>query len=62
MKEEAAMKGFYHSPNGQDYPRLQILTIEEILQGKGVKMPAFVAPITPPALRKKARPQSEKLL
>lgn len=45
MVEEAAMKGFYHSPQGRDYPRLQILTIEEILAGKGPDMPSWIAPI-----------------
>ncbi len=39
MRAEAAA-GFYHSPGwGQDYPRLQILTVEELLRGAAVKMP-----------------------
>ncbi len=45
MLEEAAMKGFYHSPLGKDYPRIQILTIEEILQGKLPDIPPWIAPI-----------------
>ncbi len=37
---EAAEKGFYHSPGwNKDYPRLQILTVEEILGGKTVDLP-----------------------
>ncbi len=37
---EAVTAGFYHSPGwGQDYPRLQILTIDELLHGAEVKMP-----------------------
>ncbi len=37
---KAVSAGFYHSPGwGQDYPRIQILTIEELLHGAQVKMP-----------------------
>lgn len=40
MIEEAAGKGFYRSPGwNKDYPRLQILTVEEILSGKQVDLP-----------------------
>lgn len=40
MKREAVSAGFYSSPGwGQDYPRLQILTIKDLLGGAGVKMP-----------------------
>lgn len=40
MRTEAVSAGYYHSPGwGQDYPRIQILTIEELLHGAGVKMP-----------------------
>jgi site-specific DNA-methyltransferase (adenine-specific) len=40
MKIEAASAGFYHSPGwGKDYPRIQILTIEELLHHAEVKMP-----------------------
>ena len=40
MTAEAASTGFYHSPGwGRDYPRLQILTIEALLQGAQVNMP-----------------------
>ncbi len=40
MITEAASSGFYHSPGWrQDYPRIQILTIEELLHGAAVKMP-----------------------
>lgn len=40
MREEAVSAGFYHSPGwGQDYPRIQILTIEELLHGAQVRMP-----------------------
>ncbi|MBN2301007.1 MAG: restriction endonuclease [Lentisphaerae bacterium] len=40
MKKEAASAGFYHSPNwNKDYPRIQILTVEELLAGATVQMP-----------------------
>lgn len=40
MKTEAASAGFYHSPGWrQDYSKIQILTIEQLLSGKGVEMP-----------------------
>ena len=40
MKTEAATAGFYHSPGwNKDYPKLQILTIAELLAGKSVQMP-----------------------
>ena len=40
MRKEAASAGFYKSPyNNQDYPRLQILTVEELLEGKGINAP-----------------------
>ena len=36
----AVSAGFYHSPGwGQDYPKIQILTIEELLHGAEIKMP-----------------------
>lgn len=40
MMTEAATAGFYHSPGwGKEYPRLQILTIAELLDGAEIKMP-----------------------
>ena len=40
MRAEAASAGFYHSPNwNKDYPKLQILTIAELLNGAAVQMP-----------------------
>jgi len=40
MREEAASAGFYTSPMGGKHPRIQILTIEELLNGKGIDYPA----------------------
>ncbi len=40
MIEEAVKEGFYHSPGwNKDFPRLQILTVEDILDGKTVDLP-----------------------
>ena len=40
MRAEAAEAGFYHSDTwNRDYPKVQILTIEELLDGKQIDMP-----------------------
>ena len=52
MDIEAVSAGYYHSPGwNQDYPRLQILTIEDLLKGAQVKMP----PLTGRSSRRKRR-------
>lgn len=39
MLKEAAEAGFYRSPDGSEYPRIQILTVEQLLDGKQVEYP-----------------------
>lgn len=40
MEAEAVEGGFYHSPGwNQDYPKMQVLTIEGLLGGAELKMP-----------------------
>ena len=39
MRKEAASAGFYESPWGTKHPRLQLLTVEDLLSGKTVDMP-----------------------
>ncbi|MCX6841612.1 MAG: DNA methyltransferase [candidate division WOR-3 bacterium] len=40
MRTDAAEAGFYHSPGwNQDYPRIQLRTIAELLAGKGIDAP-----------------------
>ena len=39
MRAEAAGAGFYDSPWGTKHPRLQILTVADLLGGKGIDMP-----------------------
>ncbi len=42
MTKEAASSGFYHSKNwDRDFPKLQIITIKELLDGKKIDMPPF---------------------
>ena len=40
MRDEALSAGFYESPTWQKrYPRIQILTVEDLMRGKGVDCP-----------------------
>ena len=41
MMKEAAEAGFYKSPDGSSYPRMQIFTVEQLLQGKQVEYPRY---------------------
>jgi hypothetical protein len=40
MQTEAAGAGFYDSPWGKRFPRLQIITVDELLGGKGIDYPS----------------------
>jgi site-specific DNA-methyltransferase (adenine-specific) len=52
MKTEAVSAGFYHSELwDEDYPRIQICTIEELLEGKQPKLPRWAAGGFPKAQR-----------
>jgi site-specific DNA-methyltransferase (adenine-specific) len=45
MKTEALSAGYDHSPGwNRDYPRIQILTIAELLHGAEPKIPQHFAP------------------
>jgi hypothetical protein len=46
MRTEAASAGFYDSGWGTRHPRLQLLTIEELLDGKNIDMPASRGNVT----------------
>jgi DNA modification methylase len=39
MRSEAASAGFYQAPSGKRYPRIQILTVGQLLEGKGIEYP-----------------------
>jgi site-specific DNA-methyltransferase (adenine-specific) len=40
MRSEAASAGFYQAPSLKRYPRLQLLTIADLLAGKGIDYPS----------------------
>jgi DNA modification methylase len=46
MLREAAEAGFYTAPDGSRYPKLQILTIQDILDGKQPEYPRFARSVT----------------
>ena len=41
MMKEAAEAGFYKSPDGSSYPRMQVLTVQQLLNGKQVEYPRY---------------------
>lgn len=63
MRQEATTAGVYHSELwNRDYPRLQLLTIRELLDGQRPQLPPFVLPTYQRAERvpvKKAAEQGE---
>jgi DNA modification methylase len=66
MREAAASAGFYKSPGWKkNYPRLQILTVEELMGGKNVDMPPVgqvnVTFKAAPKAKGKAAPDAKRL-
>lgn len=60
MRAEAASAGFYNSPWGTKHPRLQIITIEELLEGKRLDYPQSQANVTHKrAVRKKREEKAQ---
>ena len=46
MEAEAVSAGFYtHKMNEQQYPRLQLRTVKELMEGKGIERPSNVAAV-----------------
>ncbi len=41
MMKEAAEAGFYKSPDGTSYPRLQMFTVEQLMNGQQVEYPRY---------------------
>jgi len=62
MEQEAILEGFYSSPLGRDYQKIQILTIEELLGDKKPDTPSWVASIGTPDVHKKKEGEAPKLL
>jgi len=57
METEAASTGFYeHKTNRQKYPRLQLRTVKELMEGKGIERPSPSPPRMRPS-RKRRNPR-----
>ena len=67
MRAEAAGAGFYRSPGwNQNYPKLQILTVNELLHGTRIDMPPLrqvnvTFKKAPRAAAKRARGKGQEL-
>ncbi|MBI4199297.1 MAG: hypothetical protein HY535_02315 [Chloroflexi bacterium] len=60
MTTEAAAAGFYHSEFWQkDYPRVQIITVEEMLNGKRPELPYTRSPFAQAPLEREEAKQGE---
>ncbi len=62
MQTEADSQGFYKSPLGKDYPKIQLFTIQQLMEGKKPDIPPWISPIAKPATFKKSEGKSAKLL
>jgi hypothetical protein len=58
MRSEAASAGFYESPWGK-HPKIQIVTVGELLDGKGIDFPRTAGVNQTFKRARKARPDSE---
>jgi len=61
MRKEAASAGFYSSPWGTTHPRVQLLTIAELLSGKSVDYPPTQANVTLKKAAKAGGPAAKQL-
>jgi adenine specific DNA methylase Mod len=62
MQLEAGSEGFYHSPLGRDYPKIQILTIEQLLEHTKPDIPPWIAPMDAPPIAKRSEGKTAKLI
>ena len=62
MIKEAVSKGFYNSPLGKDYPKMQILTIDELLSGKKPDIPPWLSPVQAPSVYRPAEGKAVRML
>ena len=60
MITEAAEAGFYEAPDGTQYPKLQIVTISELLDGKEIDYPRYILDITHKKAQRKSKQKIEK--
>jgi hypothetical protein len=61
MRTEAASAGFYSSPWGTQHPRMQLRTIAELLDSKGIDYPPSKANVTFKRAPKVATPEIEQI-
>lgn len=62
MLKEAAEAGFYQAPGTVDkFPRLQILSIAELLQGKKIDYPRYVVDATFKKAPRSRKPAEEQI-
>ena len=61
MRKEAASAGFYESPWGK-HPRIQLLTIEDLLGGKSIDYPRAADVTFKKAQRVRSNPSEQKTL
>ncbi len=60
IPRKAASAGFYHNDFWQkDYPRVQILTVEEMLSGKRPQVPAIRPPFAQAPLERERASQAQ---
>lgn len=60
LRAEAASAGFYTSPWGRSHPRLQLLTVGELLEGKQIDYPHFTGGAATFRRARPARPRTEQ--
>ncbi len=60
-RREATDAGFYRAPDGTDYPRIQILTVQQILDGRQPQYPLFRRDETFRRAPKATSPKQENL-
>ena len=62
MEHEAKMKGYYDQKTwGQNYPKIQILSVEDILEGDGILIPESTKTTFKTAKFRSKKPSQEKL-
>ena len=60
MRKESASAGFYQSPLGSKHPKIQILTIKELLEGKKVDFPQGAVDMTFKKAERKMNREKQK--
>ena len=60
MRAEAASAGFYTSPWGSNHPRLQLLTVGQLLEGRQIDYPHLTGGAATFRRAQRARPRSEQ--